>query len=421
MKQGNLFVNFAMVVLSLAVACYLGIYVLDSLNTPYSTAYAYAYAASDSIEAEGWLIREEQILDTYSGIVDLTREEGEKVGKGQTVALIHRDNHAVELQNELNLLEQEITLLDYALGQGDIGLSAAHLDETILQLVIDLRGSISAKDYSYLENQIIALKSQVLKRDYIYEQDLDISQLSQQRKMLAEQYSQLKSQVGTATNRVKASSSGTFSTLVDGYETILTPDILEKLTLAELKQLTARRAVPENSTGKLITSTRWYLAVDLEEKQAKRLKQGQTIDLTFAGYSEQDIPVRVDRIGENENGHCLVVLSTDRGLKETLLLRQQQVELIFERFHGLRIPKTSLHMSSQAEVNSEGGEDTKEPVLGVYAIVGGQAEFKPVEIISEGTDYYVVRPVSGSSRILRAGNEVIVRGTGLFDGKLIEY
>ena len=421
MKQGNLFVNFAMVVLTAAVACYLGIYVLDSLNTPYSTAYAYAYTASDSIEAEGWLIREEQLLDTYSGIVNITREEGEKVGKGQTVALIHRDNHAVEIQNELDILEQEIALLDYALGQGDVGISAAHLDETILQSVIDLRGSISAKDYSYLEDQIITLKSQVLKRDYTYEQDLDISQLSQQRKMLAEQYSQLKSQASTATSRVKASCSGTFSTLVDGYEELLTPDILEKLTLAELKQLTARRTVPENSTGKLITSTRWYLAIDVGEEQAKRLERGQVIELTFAGYGEQNIPVKIDRIGENENGRCLVVLSTDRSLKETLLLRQQQIELIFEQFHGLRIPKTSLHMSSETNTDSGSGEDTEEAVLGVYAVVSGQAEFKPVEIIGEGTDYYVVRSISAGSRSLRAGDEVIVRGVGLFDGKLIEY
>ena len=161
--------------------------------------------------------------------------------------------------------------------------------------------------------------------------------------------------------------------------------------------------------------------MELKEEQAKRLKQGQIIDLTFAGYNEQDIPVKVDRIGESENGRCLVVLSTDRSLKETLLLRQQQVELIFERFHGLRVPKTSLHMSPETDTDSESEEDTEESVLGVYAVVSGQAEFKPVEIISEGTDYYVVRPVSGSSRILRAGDEVIVRGVGLFDGKLIEY
>ena len=187
MKQGNVFVNFAMVVLTVAVACYLGIYVLDSLNTPYSTAYAYTYATSDSIEAEGWLIREEQPLSTPNGIIDLTREEGEKVGKGQTVALIHRDNRALELQSELDALEQEISLLDYALGQGEAGVSTAHLDETILQSVIDLRGSVAADDYAELEDQVIGLKSQVLKRDYIYEQDLDISQLSQQRKELMEQ------------------------------------------------------------------------------------------------------------------------------------------------------------------------------------------------------------------------------------------
>jgi hypothetical protein len=421
MKQGNVFVNFAMVVLTVAVACYLGIYVLDSLNTPYSTAYAYTYATSDSIEAEGWLIREEQPLSAQSGIIDLTREEGEKVGKGQTVALIHRDNRALELQSELDALEQEISLLDYALGQGEAGVSTAHLDETILQSVIDLRGSVAADDYAELEDQIIGLKSQVLKRDYIYEQDLDISQLSQQRKELMEQYSLLKEQAGTATSRVTAPCSGTFSTLVDGYESLLTPELLETLTLAELKELVSQRIVPQNSTGKLITSSKWYLAVDLDEEQAKRLKAGRTVDLAFAGEMEQEIPVEVERIGAVENGRCLVILSTDRRLKETILLRQQRVELIFERYQGLRVPKTSLRMVSKEVTDSETDEKTEESVLGIYTVVGGQAEFKQVEIISEGTDYYVVKSVSNGSRALRAGDEVIVRGVGLFDGKLIEY
>lgn len=421
MKQGNVFVNFAMVVLTVAVTCYLGIYVLDSFNTPYSTAYAYTYSTSDSIEAEGWLIREERPLDAYSGIVDLTREEGEKIGKGQTVALIHRDSQAVELQSQLDALEQEISLLDYALGQGDVGVSTAHLDETILQSVIELRGSVAVDDYTGLEDQIIALKSQVLKRDYTYEQDLDISQLSQQRKLLLEQYSQLKSQAGTATSRVTAPCSGTFSTLVDGYETLLTPDKLDTLTLAELKRLTGQRTVPQNSTGKLITSAQWYVAVELGEEQVKRLKRGQILNLVFAGDREQDIPVKVDRIGESENGRYLVILSADRNLKETLLLRQQRVELVFERYDGLRVPKTCLHMITKTVSKPDSSETMEESILGLYAIVSGQAEFKEVEIISEGTDYYVVRPVSGGSRALRAGDEVIVRGVGLFDGKLIEY
>ncbi len=421
MKQGNAFVNFAMMVLTVAVACYLGIYVLDSLNTPYSTAYAYAYAIADSIEADGWLIREEQSLDSYSGIVDLTREEGEKVGRGQTVALIHRDTHAVELQSQLDGLEQEIALLDYALGQSDVGASSAHLDENILQAVIDLRGSIAANDYGGLEEQMITLKSLILKRDYTYEQDLDISQLSQQRKLLAEQYSQLKNQVGTATNRITAPCSGTFSTLVDGYEDLLTPDKLDELTLAELKELTAQRTVPSNSTGKLITSARWYLAVDLEEGQAKRLQRGQTVDLAFTEDREQNIPVEVTRIGAPENGRCLVILSTDRNLKETILLRQQRVELIFERYNGLRVPKTSVRMIEKTVTDPETKESRQESVLGLYAVINGQAEFKQVEIIREGTDYYVLRSVSDGSRALRAGDEVIVRGVGLFDGKLIEY
>ena len=59
--------------------------------------------------------------------------------------------------------------------------------------------------------------------------------------------------------------------------------------------------------------------------------------------------------------------------------------------------------------------------LGLYAVVNGQAEFKRVEILDEGADYYVVAPTTQDSRALRAGDEIIVRATDLYDGKLLNY
>jgi hypothetical protein len=53
--------------------------------------------------------------------------------------------------------------------------------------------------------------------------------------------------------------------------------------------------------------------------------------------------------------------------------------------------------------------------------VGGQAEFKQVKIQGEGSDYYVVTPATEGSRALRAGDEIIVRATDLYDGKLLTY
>ena len=44
-----------------------------------------------------------------------------------------------------------------------------------------------------------------------------------------------------------------------------------------------------------------------------------------------------------------------------------------------------------------------------------------VELVTEGSDYYVVRAADNSSRALRAGDEVIVQATGLYDGQLLEF
>jgi len=59
--------------------------------------------------------------------------------------------------------------------------------------------------------------------------------------------------------------------------------------------------------------------------------------------------------------------------------------------------------------------------LGVYALVGGRAEFKGVDVVTEGSDYFVVTPTSAGSDALRSGDEVIVRAVGLYDGQLLEF
>ena len=59
--------------------------------------------------------------------------------------------------------------------------------------------------------------------------------------------------------------------------------------------------------------------------------------------------------------------------------------------------------------------------LGVYAIVNGRAVFKEVEVVSEGADFYVLRSVTTGKNALRAGDEIVLRGTGMFDGKVMEF
>ena len=420
MKQGKSLITFVMVILAAALAVYFGYYILDTFSDPFTTTLAYSYTAYDSADADGLLVREEQVLSDQSGIVDVTLAEGEKVGVGQTVALVYRDAQAQNDQAQLDALATEIELLQYAAAEtGDTG-SAARLDEDILQAVVELRSSAALGDYTQLEEQVMAVKSNVLKRGYTYGDGLTAADLTARIRDLQSQYSQLNAQTASATTRVTAQQSGTFSALVDGYESVLTPTSALQLTPSSLSALMAGSGVSQSGgLGKLITSNRWYFAALLPAETAARLEAGDTVAVRFSGDFSQDVNMLVEQVGEAEGDQAVVLFSSDRYLEQVTLLRQQSVQIIFDSWSGLRIPKIALR--SYTYVDEETGERISDNRIGVYAVVGGRAEFKEVEIVTEGTDYYVVRSAVSGSAALRAGDTIIVRAVGLYDGQLLEY
>ena len=153
----------------------------------------------------------------------------------------------------------------------------------------------------------------------------------------------------------------------------------------------------------------------LSAAQAARLEKGQAVGLRPLTGVDFDLDVTVERIGREENGRCVVVLLGDSRLAYVSLLRAQNAELILRRYEGLRIPKNALR------VNADGAS-------GVYCRVGLRAYFKPVEVLWQGEDYCLVRPVTIESTIessiqlytLRVNDEVIISANDLYDGKVIE-
>lgn len=422
MKQGRPVIAIVMVAMAVALAIYFGVYAFQTFNTPFSTTLTYVYTVSDSVQAEGLLVRKEQVLSGREGIQDIVRGEGEKVGVGQTVALIYRDSQTQADQAELDALETEIQLLEHAVTQsGDVE-SAAHLDEDILQSMVALRAATALGDFGELEDQVLDVKSSVLKRGYTYGDGLTADELSARLKQLKSRRIELSGQTASATTRIRAPKAGIFSSLVDGYEMLIDPQQAMQLTPSKLKGLLDNPpSVQEGVLGKLILDDRWYLLVNLDPGTAERLRGKATATLRFAGDFQQEVEMDIERVGEAEDSLVTVVFSTDRYLGQTTLLRRQTVELVFEDYTGLRVPKGAVHMEKVEQTDEETQETTTQTCLGVYVLISGRAEFKRVEVVIEGSDYYVVKPLDTGRKILRAGDEVITRGTGLYDGQLLEF
>lgn len=428
MKQGTLNSKIVILALLTAVVVYLGVSAWQSFRDPFTTAATYSYTVDDSVEITGFLVREEQVLANTGGVVELVPQEGEKVAKGGTVALLYQNSSGLEQKQQLQQLQLEKEQLEYALERSDVGGGdSGQLSQQVLDAIVSLRASVAEGDLTGLESQALELKSLIYKREYAYtdtEEEGGDSTASIQAALdsVNSQISALSAQAAQSTSRITASQSGTFSGYVDGYESLLTPDMLETITPSQLTQLAKDRPQEDTTAvGKLITDTTWYFACALSEEDAERLVEGRKVTVRFSRDWSGEVSMTIERVGDPENGQCAVVLSSDKYLADTTLLRRQTVELVFDSVTGVRVPKEAIRVEQRTVTDEETGEESQASVTGVYALVGEQAEFKPVTILKQGDTFTLVEAADTSDRKgLRAGDIVIVAAEDLYDGKVIQ-
>ena len=416
MKEGTTVTKLVMLFLALCLGVYFTVHLFRGMTDPLTTAVAYAYTVNDSVEAEALLVRQEQVLPAGAGIADVIPGEGERVGAGQTVAVLYRDSEALERKKQIQQLTLEAELLQYATTQTEPGGGVAQLENDVVRAAVALRADSAAGEFGRLEDQVLDLKRAVLKRDYTYGAGVDNTQLSQ----ISAQLRALQTRSAQDTSRVYAKEEGTFSAQVDGYEEI-TPKSAAQLTPNGLKELLERDGkADETALGKIVTANRWCVAANLPVRAAERLSVGGKAVVRFTGDFDRDVTMRVDAISQPEEGQCMVLFSSDRYLANTTLLRRQTVEVIFESDQGLRVPKDAVHILTKTVTDKETGEQKKVSTTGVYALVNGQAEFKTVRTMAEGTQFYVVQSLDPGKRVLRPGTQVIVRARDLYDGKVVQ-
>ena len=431
MKQGTLLNKVVMTLLFAAIILYMGGAAWRGLRDPYPTVQAYTYVVEDTMEATGYLVRQEQVIHGWTiqaegteATVRLLPSEGEKIAAGTTVALLYSDGAAMERSQRLETLEAEAAQLREAITAGENG-QGEQIGRKVTSSMVALRRAVEAGDFTRLESQVGTFKSAVYQQAQRYGNGDDLAAALTAAQNEINTLRALTPQEGV---RVTVPQSGIFSGQVDGYETVLVPEITEGVTPSLLDSLESR-AVEEDSSalGKLITNSQWYFIFSLGEEQAKRLTVGRAVPVRFSRDWSGTVDMTVERISLPENGRVAVVLSTRKFLSETTLLRRQTVELIFDSQMGIRVPLGADRVEEQTETDKESGETRTVQVTGVYVQVGAFAEFKPVTVLAQGEDYYMVRPLLPENAdtvqqklALRAGDSVIIASEEIWDGKVIE-
>ena len=283
---------------------------------------------------------------------------------------------------------------------------------------MSLRSLAAQGDLTALEDSALNLRSMVFKRDYTYGDAGAASQIGQ---LIADKQAQLQElsrSLGQVSTTVFAPASGVFSAGADGWEGTVTPDILDELTADGLAALMGQQyeAAP-GVMGKLITDSTWYFAALLDGVDTG-LQSGHRYTLDFSGDYYGQVEMTLERISL-EDDRTLAIFSCRSRLADTAMLRIQTVDVVIQQLEGIRIPRRALRVATE-DVTGEDGSVSQVNRYYVFTVVRSQAWGQAVEVLYTDPAYYLVRPVDQTAADrLRAGDEIILNSSGMYDGKVV--
>lgn len=401
MKQGKSYFTVILWILLAAIAAYFGYNVVSSLYAPLMTATVTPYEAGAGYYASGFVVRAEELLYSQYGTTVLNCAEGAHVAANDTVATGYRSEDAKTRQTRIDELSGQIEQLQYAWSAVSSVYDQAALDADIAGDLAQLSRYLALRDMNSVSDLSPELKGLILWRTG---SDSDSGSLQARISTLQAELETLEAQSAGDTSAILAGKAGTFSAAVDGYESVLTPERLMEMTVAEFESVQPDET-DANAIGRLVTSATWYYACVVPASELSGVEEGDRATLTFARDYYQPVTMRVARLGGNEAGSRLLVLSSDRALQNVTLLRQQSAEIVFTSYSGLRVPKSAVRV--------ENGQ------TGVYILEGTLAKWKPITILHDTGESYVVTLDTSSTNNLWPGDELIINAKNLYDGKVV--
>lgn len=405
-------VQIVAVVLAMMLILYLVSQLWGFANIKMRTEQVVEDTVYDFVRADAMVFRsEEMIPQVASGVTVYNYADGEEVAKDQEVAAVYQDKTVSMVNNQIDQLQKELKSLQDAQTvkatrysaitnlSSEINDQAGKIVDACADGVVE--GISDQKDslVSMLNRKKIALGEEDTFADRIYELQSEISYLEQTKE-------------GEKGVSITAPAAGYFCKEVDGYESVLSADLLEDMTYEQYQQLESASAqTVTNAAGKIIKTHVWYLAVDLDQEEVQKFELDAKVKLDFHFANGQTSSATVVNIIPDEQHKNAVVVFECKDINEQLLgVRKQSVDITFTTYSGLRISASALYHEQN--------------IPGVYVLDKTTIRFKPVEILKDQGSFILCEPKQGTDEehTLNRLDLVIVEsgGVSMRDGTTLD-
>ena len=151
----------------------------------------------------------------------------------------------------------------------------------------------------------------------------------------------------------------------------------------------------------------WYFAAEVDALEAAQFLEGQRYTVEFTSGGQFEVRMTVERVLVDEGEKTAVIVLSTNILPDGFDFRRQTAKIVVSSISGIYVPR--------AAVRREGFERV------VYILKGSVVRMRHIDIIYEGSDYYIVREnVEDDEKNYLSSNELlIVKGSKLFDGRIL--
>ena len=107
MKKTDALIKVTSLLVFIALAAYLTVYIVHRAADPVQTALTVTASMSEAAPMSGLVIRNELLINSKEQYIDVTAADGAKVAAGQEVAVAYSSEEALERASRLRLLDRE--------------------------------------------------------------------------------------------------------------------------------------------------------------------------------------------------------------------------------------------------------------------------------------------------------------------------
>ena len=408
MKKSGLFRFFFIAIVGFILVLFANYLFLNFDKTLYETETAYISTVTNSFLGQTFVLRKESLIESSKEkVVNYFVEDGEKVATGAHIANFYGNiDDLKELYEYSNIQDEIVLLYEVMLLKGSKNVAPDVLCSQITNSFGTMLDIFDSKNFKNFKQQKYDLFISLIKRNLIYGQVSGISEKISELEKKSSVYLNNKYNI----DEVYSSATGYFSKNVDGYEDVfLSDDFLDcdydyysNLMKTQKKDLDSEKYI-----GKIITDFDWYILVKTDKKNVEKLGSAGSVELNYNIPDFETISATILDIKEDANQEdAIIILKSSYMSRDIVKLRREKAVISTRSYYGLIVDIDAIRFVDDQR--------------GVFVRDNKEIKFKKVDPLFE-TDKIMISQIRPFEQdFLQIFDEVILKGQGIYDGKIID-